>query len=189
MRTYLWKLQICLLPFSTAVLVKFSGYWSKFLFIPKSSPTYAYLKKLHNSVHYLWRINMFCCFHRSTDWAIWLIYEVVEIQTRSGIATVLDSAAYCYVRLPCLPWYSSPHRSYHMRSFAHPGVVCIQPSIPTSWSASTIPWFPLHDSLPLLPPTPWFPRLRQGCPKLLLCRLVKPPCIPPANSPLLALTY
>ena len=118
---------------------------------------------------------------------MWPNFEVVEFQPRSGIAIVLDYVDYCYVRLPCLPCYSSPHRSYHTRSFAYPGVTCLRLSIPTSHSASTIPWFPLNESLPISPPTRCFLRLRQGCPKLLLCRLLPPPCAPPVTSPLVAL--
>ena len=36
---------------------------------------------------------MCACVHRSTDWIIWLNYEVVEFQTWSGIDTVLDTVA------------------------------------------------------------------------------------------------
>ena len=56
---------------------------------------------------------------------------------QSGIPTVLDSVAYCCVRLPRLPRYSIPCLSYHTRSFDHPGVSCLHPSIPDSLSAST----------------------------------------------------
>ena len=50
---------------------------------------------------------------------------------QSGIDTVLDSGAYFYIRIPCLPCYSSPRLSYHTRSFARPDVSCIRPSIST----------------------------------------------------------
>ena len=65
--------------------------------------------------------------------------------------------------------------------FAHPGVTCLQTSIPTSCSASTIPWIPLYDSLLLSPPTPFFLHPQQGCPKLPLFHLFPPPCVPPAT--------
>ena len=48
---------------------------------------------------------------------------------QSGIDTVLESAAYCYVIIPRLPWCSIPRSSYHTRSFSHPGVTRIRPSI------------------------------------------------------------
>ena len=48
---------------------------------------------------------------------------------QSGIPTVLDSVAYCCVRLPRLPRYSIPCLSYHTRSFDHPGVSCLHPII------------------------------------------------------------
>ena len=134
-------------------------------------------------------MHIYCCcgFLRSPEWAIWLNYEVVEFQPCSGIATVLDSVAYCYVHLPCLPCYYSVRHSYHTRSFTHLDVVCLQPRILTSWSASPILWFPIHDSLPLFPPTPCFPHLLQSFHKLTLCCFFPTPCIPPATSPLVAL--
>ena len=55
----------------------------------------------------------------------------------SGISTVLEYVAYCYIFIPFLPCYSSPHLSYHTRSFAHPGVAHLPPRILTSQSAST----------------------------------------------------
>ena len=69
------------------------------------------------------------CFNRSPNCAIKPNYEVVEFQTQSGITTVLYSAAYCYVILPLIPCYSSPHISFHTRSSSHPGVVCLHLSI------------------------------------------------------------
>ena len=77
----------------------------------------------------------------------------------SGIATVFDYAHYCYVILPRFPCYSSPRRSYHMISSAHPcasrlcpsiyayhtisfthlGVSHLHPSIPTSQYATPPP--------------------------------------------------
>ena len=48
-----------------------------------------------------------------------------------GIATALNSIAYCYIFLPCLHCYSSPHLIYQMKSFAHLGVTCLCPSIST----------------------------------------------------------
>ena len=53
------------------------------------------------------------------------------VPSLSRIATVLDSAAYCYVILPHRPCYSSPRRSYHTSSSAHPGVTRLRPSIST----------------------------------------------------------
>ena len=43
-------------------------------------------------------------------------------KTHSGIATVLDSVAFCYVLLPRPPWYSILHLRYHTSSFAHPRI-------------------------------------------------------------------
>ena len=74
---------------------------------------------------------------------------MVEYQPWSVIATILDYVAYCCVYLPCLPFYSSPHRSYHTSAFAHPGIAHLQPRIPTFLSISTIPWLPLQA-----PPSP-----------------------------------
>ena len=54
------------------------------------------------------------------------------------ITTLLDSITYCYVLLPCLPCYSSYHLSLHMRSFSHPGVACLRPSISTYRTSSTV---------------------------------------------------
>ena len=107
----------------------------------------------------------------------------MEFQPRSGIATVLESVAYFYVRITCLIWYSSTHPSYHMRSLNHPGVAHLLPSTPTYRSVSTIPWFPLHDSLPLSYPPPCFPRLCQGFPNLLFWSLLTPSCASPSTSP------
>ena len=56
---------------------------------------------------------------------------------QSGIAIALEYVSYCYVLLPCLPCYSSTHLSYHIRSFSHPGVSRLHPSIPNLRSAST----------------------------------------------------
>ena len=75
-----------------------------------------------------------------------------------------------------------------MRSFYHPGVACILPSIPTFCSTSTTTFLPLHvPPPPLYPPTTCFPRLCQGFSNLLLYRLLIPPCVPPVTSPLAAL--
>ena len=127
-------------------------------------------------------ISTYCCsFCWSPDWAIWLNFEEEEFQPRSGIATVLDYSTYCYVRLPYLPCYYSTHCSYHTNSSAHLGFARLRPRISTSCSASTIPWFPLHSSLPLSPSTPCFPRLLQGCLKIPLCRLLLTPCVLPAT--------
>ena len=89
--------------------------------------------------------------------------------------------------LPCLPCYSSPHHSYYTMSLAHLVIARLQTRIPNYRSASTIPLFPLSDSPPLSPPTLCFTRLRQGRLKLLLCRLLTPPCAPHAPFPLVAL--
>ena len=62
---------------------------------------------------------------------------MVEFQPRSVIATVLDSVAYCYVLLPCLPCYSNPQLSFHTRSFAHLGVTHLRPRISTYRTGST----------------------------------------------------
>ena len=48
---------------------------------------------------------------------------------QSGIDSVLDYIAYCYVLLPRLPCYSIPRLNYHTRSFSHLGVSCLLPSI------------------------------------------------------------
>ena len=112
---------------------------------------------------------------------------MVEFQIQSGISTVLDSVDYFYVRLPCLPWYSSPHCSYHTRSFTHIGVACFRPRIPTYRSASTISWLPLHDSPPLPSSNHCFPCLHQGWPNLLLWHLLTPPWVPTATSSIIAL--
>ena len=89
--------------------------------------------------------------------------------------------------LPCLPCYSSPHHSYYTMSLAHLVIARLQTRIPNYRSASTIPLFPLSDSPPLSPPTLCFTRLRQGRLKLLLCRLLTPPCTPTETSPLVDL--
>ena len=62
---------------------------------------------------------------------------MLEFQTWSVIATVLYSVAYCCVLLPCLPCYSSPHLSFHLRSFAHLGVARLRPLISTYITSST----------------------------------------------------
>ena len=61
----------------------------------------------------------------------------MEFQTRSVIATVLGSIAYCCVILPFLPYYSSPHLSFHTRSFEHLGVTHLCPIISTYRTGST----------------------------------------------------
>ena len=100
-------------------------------------------------LNYLTEDNHSCfCLHHSLEWVILPNYEAAEFQFWSVIATVLDSVSYCCVRLPCLPWYYSSHRSYHMSAFTHLGVSRTWPSILTSLSAYTTPWFPLHDSPP-----------------------------------------
>ena len=48
---------------------------------------------------------------------------------QSGIATVLDSDAYCYVILPYRSCYSIPRHSYHTSSSSHPGITRIHPRI------------------------------------------------------------
>ena len=49
--------------------------------------------------------------------------------TQSGIAAVLDSAAYCYVIIPRHTCYSSTRRRDHTISSSHPGVNRLRPSI------------------------------------------------------------
>ena len=98
------------------------------------------------------------CVNRSTGWAIWLNDEVVEFQDSVRDCFSLDSAAYCYVLLPCHPCYFIPcyndqkRSSYHLgvprlcpsisayraRSFSHPGVSPLCPKI-TSFPSETPP--------------------------------------------------
>ena len=48
---------------------------------------------------------------------------------QSGISTVLDSSNYFLFTYTPSPLYSSPHCSYRMRSFPHPGVARLHPII------------------------------------------------------------
>ena len=138
-----------------------------------------------------------------------LIMRWRSSKPQSGIATVLDSAAYCYVLIPHLPWYYSTCRSYHTRSFAHRGVTRLRTSISAYHTRSfahpvvsrlhprhsdfllctTNPlWLLLRDSLSLLPPTLSFLwESYQGGPNFLLCHLLAPPSLPTASTPLVAL--
>ena len=61
----------------------------------------------------------------------------MEFHPRSVISTVLDSVTYICVLLPCIPCYSSPCISFHTRSFSHPGVARLRPSISTCRTRST----------------------------------------------------
>ena len=47
---------------------------------------------------------------------------------QSGIAKVLDSAAYCYVIIPCCPCYYSTRQRYHTSSSDHLDVPYLRPS-------------------------------------------------------------
>ena len=133
---------------------------------------------------------------------------MVEFQSRSVIATVLDSVAYCYVLLPCLPCYYSLHRSfrkgsfthlglaclcpsistYRTRSTAHPGVSCLRPSIPTTRYAS----LPSPGSYFVAIPSCFLQLLAyckffsEVCPKLFICRPLVPPCLYLMTAPLVA---
>ena len=120
-------------------------------------------------------------------------------EPQSDIAKVLCFVTYCYVILPCLTCYSSPHLSYHKRSFSHPGIAYLRPSISIYSMRSSYhpgiscvcPIIPTYQSAFLsspccAPPPLCFPQdFYQGCHKLLLCRLLAPPCLPPVFSPLI----
>ena len=69
----------------------------------------------------------------------------------SGIATVLEPVAYCYIRLPHLPCYSIPCLIYRMRSFIQPGVSCLCPIISAyrTCPPSIIPSMYHHSFFPL----------------------------------------
>ena len=124
---------------------------------------------------------------------------------QSRISTVLDSAAYCYVILPCHPCYSSPRRSYHtsssshtrvtrlrprisayhMRSFAHLGVSRLHPIILTYQSATPPPsgsyCVTLSPNRLLLLASRKIPAKAE---QSFLCRLLAPPILPLASTPL-----
>ena len=123
------------------------------------------------------------------------------------ITTLLDSITYCYVLLPCLPCYSSYHLSLHMRSFSHPGVARLRPSISTYRTSSTV-----HPGvsrvLPIIPATRYtslpspgsycmaiiYRRLQLLASRKISSRVAKvvylpplaPPRLSPATAPLIA---
>ena len=130
---------------------------------------------------------MYVC-NRYLGYVLWPNYEVAEFQPQSGITTSLDSAAYCYVPLPCLPCYYSPRLSHRTRSSGHLGVASLHTGIPTSRSDfPLLPWLLMCGSLNPLPPLCFPIYSRQSFPKMIIYCLVVPPCIPPESSPLAAL--
>ena len=118
---------------------------------------------------------------------------------QSGIATVLDSAAYCYVIIPLHPCYYSPCCRYHTMSSTHPGVTCLCHSISAHRTRSfthlgvsrictSIPT--LHSVTP--PPSGSYcvnlspNRLLLLAPQeLFLCRILAASSLHPASTPLL----
>ena len=77
---------------------------------------------------------------------------------QSGIAKVLDTAAYCYVLISFRPYNGISHRSYHTISFSHLGFPCLRPSISAyhTRSLSHLDFYRLYPrimtSKPNLPP-------------------------------------
>ena len=66
---------------------------------------------------------------RSTGCVMWPNYDVVGFQLLLGVNAALDSVAYCYVPITCIPWYSNPWLIHCMGSSAHLGVACLSPII------------------------------------------------------------
>ena len=141
------------------------------------------------------------------DWImIWWSFK-----PQSGIATVLDYSAYCYVLLPRPPYYSSPCHSYHTKSLYHPGIIRLRPIISTyltrsfshpgisrirlrtritdPLSASPLPSGSYCATLSPCRPPP-LSILRGTCqvgPKCFLCLLLMKPSLLPASNPLVPL--
>ena len=143
------------------------------------------MRVLKNDVLYFHVVFSCYYFYRSSDWAIWPNYEVVELQPWSDIATVLDYVAYCHVSLPWHPCYYITHHSYHTRSFSPPGVARLRPRILTYCSASTIPLFPLPDPPP--PPVASHYLITSPSQRLTKAASMTHTWVPPAPSPIISL--
>ena len=147
--------------------------------------------------------------NRSLGCLIWLNYEVVGLQTWSGITKALESVDFWCLSIPRLLYYSSywlSHRtgsSDHLSvtclctrissrctgSSTHLGITCLHPSI--SAPPLVFPCYYLWTILPVtLSPLPTysFPQYSiQGCPKMCLYRLLVQPFVSTASYPLTAL--
>ena len=112
---------------------------------------------------------------------------MVEFHTQSGIATVVDFFAYCYICLPFLPCYSSPVIATKQGPLSTQDLLV---SKPASWlTALHLPYHgthcmtPLPSSLLLLDSC----TSKKGFLKISLYRLLPWPCVSPATSHLVAL--
>ena len=135
--------------------------------------------------------------------------ECVEKVDVCGWTKSLDSVTYCFLHFPSPPCYFIPWLSHHTRSSAHLGVTRLRPSIYSNCMISSSHLgvaclFPSTTNFPLycphcyprpllhfpLAPLPCPCSLRcftQIFPKMCLRRVLTPPCVPPASSPLISL--